>query len=332
MQAAQYQRAALELIRALRGKRSQIVFARRLGYRGNPITDWEHGRRHPTAAEALRAANLVGAPVRSAFARFHAAPPPRQTRGVWELAGWMDAVRGTTPISEIAQRMACSRFTVSRWLSGKTQPKLFEFIHFVDALTARVHEWVAELVPISRVPTLQAVHDRVQAAKNLAFELPWTEAILRVLEAEAYAKAPELSHDTLAACLGISRETLDAALSGLVRAGVVEVVDDRYVPAQALSVDTRSLPHGLRKLQSHWLDVARARVARGEPDWTAYNVMAVSREDLERIQEQLKQVYRGIRSLVSASDPSETAAFLVLHLGRFRPAGVAASHEAEPAL
>lgn len=322
---ALYQRAAGELLRALRGKRSQVLFARRLGYRSNPITDWEHGRRHPTAAEALRAAQLSGAPVRLAFTRFHAAAVPRQSQGSWELARWMEAVRGTTPISEIGQRMGCSRFTVSRWLAGKTQPKLHEFLHFVDVLTGRVHEWVAELVPIAQVPTLQAEYERAQTAKTLAFEMPWTEAILRVLETEAYRQAPLLSHQTLSAWLGIPVEALEAAIAGLARASVIKSLDHRYVPAEALSVDTRSSPHGLKQLQCHWLEVARSRVARGEPDWTAYNVMAVSVADLERIQEQLKQVYRGIRSLVSASEPSEAAAFLVLHLGRFQQPALASA-------
>ncbi len=47
--------AASQFLRAVRGKRSQVAFARRLGYRANPITDWENGRRYPTAAEAMEA-------------------------------------------------------------------------------------------------------------------------------------------------------------------------------------------------------------------------------------------------------------------------------------
>ena len=48
-----YGRTASEFLRAIRGGRSQRALARRLDYRANPITDWEHGRRFPTAEEAL---------------------------------------------------------------------------------------------------------------------------------------------------------------------------------------------------------------------------------------------------------------------------------------
>src|SRR5262245_49966714 len=60
--------ASSQLLRALRGKRSQRAFARRLGFRANPVTDWEHGRRYPTAQETLRAAARVGKNVTAAFA------------------------------------------------------------------------------------------------------------------------------------------------------------------------------------------------------------------------------------------------------------------------
>src|SRR3954454_15226934 len=87
-----YQRIAAEVLRALRGERSQRAFARRLGYRANPITDWEHARRFPTAVEALRAAHLFGVNVSAAFAEFHAAPPPlSDSAGRLAIAPWLTA-------------------------------------------------------------------------------------------------------------------------------------------------------------------------------------------------------------------------------------------------
>jgi hypothetical protein len=113
--------AASQFLRAARGKRSQVAFARRLGYRGNPITDWEHGRRYPTAAEALRACARASIDVRAALRRFH---PTAQPAGAGELdgdalAGWLSQLRGWTPLGEIGRRCGCSRFAVARWLSGQ---------------------------------------------------------------------------------------------------------------------------------------------------------------------------------------------------------------------
>ena len=89
-----YERSAAEFLRALRGQKSQRWMARRLGYRANPVTDWEHGRRFPTAEETLRAAQRVGIDVKGAFDRFHQAPLREESRGAYDLASWLDAVRG----------------------------------------------------------------------------------------------------------------------------------------------------------------------------------------------------------------------------------------------
>ena len=70
-----YQGLAAELLRALRGKRSQEAFARRLGVRGHAIYTWESARNFPTAARALRAASRSGVDVTAAIERFYRRAP-----------------------------------------------------------------------------------------------------------------------------------------------------------------------------------------------------------------------------------------------------------------
>src|SRR5262245_34102929 len=59
-----YDAIARDLVRALRGGRSQVAFARRLGFRSNAVYTWESGRRWPAASVFLDAAERVGIDVR----------------------------------------------------------------------------------------------------------------------------------------------------------------------------------------------------------------------------------------------------------------------------
>ena len=93
---------ARQLLRALRSGRSQVAFSRKLGYRGNPIADWEAGRRCPTAAETLRACELSGIDVVDAFERFHRVPLTRHDHS-YELAPWLDAARGSVSATDLAR-------------------------------------------------------------------------------------------------------------------------------------------------------------------------------------------------------------------------------------
>jgi len=137
-----YRQTASEFLRAVRGGRSQHALARRLGYRANPITDWEHGRRFPTAEEALRAAESVGIDVALAFTRFHPSPPPDRTRDGYRLDRWLDGIRGSTPVLDWARRARVSRFALGRWLRAEARPRLPDFFRVVDAATGRLPDLV----------------------------------------------------------------------------------------------------------------------------------------------------------------------------------------------
>ncbi|HTQ07949.1 MAG TPA: DUF4423 domain-containing protein [Polyangiaceae bacterium] len=314
-----FELAAAEILRALRGRRSQRAFARRLGYRANPITDWEHGRRFPTAVEALRAAHLAGLDVTKAFVEFHAAPPPEKASGGrYGLAAWLSTIRGTTPVAHLALRAGVSRFAMARWLGGTAQPRLPDFLRCVDAITGRVPDLVAGLVPIESVPSLFARHGAMRAARRIAFDAPWTEAVLRVLEISDYRGLALHDDGFVAQRLGIPVQTVRDALERLETARVIRLEDGRWREDRPLTVDTRGTPDAMNALLAHWSAVAGRRIGARRPrDFFAYNVMSSSRADYERIRDLLRRTFREIQSIVAASEPSERVALLNLELLEF---------------
>ena len=64
-----YVQVARELMRSLRGARSQVALSRRLGYRTNAAYSWEAGRDFPTAARFFEVAARVGTDVGAALDR-----------------------------------------------------------------------------------------------------------------------------------------------------------------------------------------------------------------------------------------------------------------------
>lgn len=313
------ERSAAEVLRSLRGKRSQRAFARRLRYRANPITDWEHGRRFPTAVETLRAAHLVGVDVTRAFAEFHAAPPPAKAPGGrFALAPWLTAIRGTTPIAHVAERAGCSRFAMARWLGGTAQPRLPDFFRCVDAITGRLPDLVALLVDIDEVPSLVTRYRAMRAARRLAFDAPWTEAVLRVLEIEDYRALPSHDDAFVAKRLRVAPEVARDALERLEGAAVIRFENGRWCQERPLTVNTRGAQDDMNALLGHWSAVASHRIVERRPrDFFAYNAMSCSRADYEQIRDLLRRTFREIQSIVAASEPTEKVALLNLQLLEF---------------
>jgi transcriptional regulator with XRE-family HTH domain len=303
-----------QFIRALRGARSQVAFARRVGYRGNPITDWECGRSYPTAVETLRCAEKINVDVRAAFTRFSPTATLHSGPRGYALGAWLRQVGGASP-TELARRTGRSRSSVSRWLSDTARPRLPEFFELVDAATGRLQDLVAELVDIQSVPALAARYEASQTAKRLAFDAPWTEAILRALETPTYARFEHHDPQWIARILGIEADEVERCLAALLRAGLVNWDGERFDQLRSLNVDTRGGKAALHALKSHWARVAAERAARPKrTDLFAYNVLSASAGDLDKIRAVLVEAFRDIRTIVAASEPPERVALLNIHL------------------
>jgi hypothetical protein len=177
----------------------------------------------------------------------------------------------------------------------------------VDALTGRVSDLLAELVPIEAIPALAAEHAAREASRRLAFEEPWTEAVLRVIETGTGEPAETARR------LGIPLGDAQRCVEKLVAAGIVR--EGRV--AGTLTVDTRAGP----VLRRHWARVALERLdSAPESVLFSYNVVSVSEADLARIEELHRAYFREVRAIVAASEPAEAVALVNVQLVRFREA------------
>jgi hypothetical protein len=171
-------------------------------------------------------------------------------------------------------------------------------------------------VPIDAVPALLPRHRAASSAKRLAFEEPWTEAVLRLLETDGYRARAR--HDTryLVRRLGIDAAHVERCLERLSQASIVRRDPrGRYLVAGTLNVDTHADPEAVRRLMAHWSEVALQHFPRGhDGNLFAYNLLSISRADLARVRELLRSTYREVRAIVAASEPSEAAALLNLQL------------------
>src|SRR5688500_5257721 len=117
-----------QLVRALRGRRSQTALSRRLGYRSNVLYTWESGRREPAASELFRVVARTGGSPAEAFASFRIDLSDLDLRTPAGITQLIDRLRGDARIVDIAESCGVSRYTASRWLSGRTEPRASELV------------------------------------------------------------------------------------------------------------------------------------------------------------------------------------------------------------
>lgn len=305
----------------LRGTRSQVQWSRWLGYKSNVAYAWEAGRRWPTASETLRAAGRSGVDVSAAIVRFYGGRPawlPADPTTPNAVACLLDDLRGRSPVAELARRAGVSRYGLTRWLSAQTQPRLPDFFRVLEAASLRLVDFVACFVDPERIEPLAESWRRIEARRRGAAEFPWTQAILRALELDAYKKLPAHESGWVARKLGIPVTTEDAGMRFLIDTGQIGFTGTHWRP-EPLTVDTRLAPDVGRRLKAHWSDVAAQHLRDGAPGQYSYNVFAVSRPDLERIRELHLGYFRALRAVASESQPLEVVVVVNVQLVPIEP-------------
>jgi transcriptional regulator with XRE-family HTH domain len=314
-----YEAIAAELLRALRGNRSQRAFAQRLGYQSNTVYSWESKRASPTAARALWAAERAGVDVSSALLTLYRKPP-----------GWMGQTDATTPqgiaqflrdlqgsasYKELAERSGKNRFQIARWLKGQAEPRLPVFLHLVECMSLRLLDFVAALVDPAQLPSIAEQWRELDGARQATYREPWSQAVLRVLETQAYAELTTHDDQQLAAWLGIDEQRVRESLEVLLRSGQAVEQAGKFVPAtDSPTIDTRRDPEAAQALREFWSEVALGRLRDGQGQLFSYNLFGVSEADLQKIRELQKAHYQQIRAIVAASEPVERVALLTMQL------------------
>ena len=70
------------------------------------------------------------------------------------IAAFLDDLRGSTSITDLSENSGISRCSVSRWLSGRTQPRLPDFFQLIEAASVRLVDLIAALVDPSLLPSI----------------------------------------------------------------------------------------------------------------------------------------------------------------------------------
>jgi transcriptional regulator with XRE-family HTH domain len=307
-------------LRALRGKRSQVTLSRRLGYRTNVAYRWEAGQCFPTAARTFELIGKLGTHVDRALQSFvHLEAnwcrphTPASREGVARL---LRNLHGHGPVTALAARAGVSRYRAMRWLNGNSEPTLPDFLTMIHATSGRLLDFIACFTDPETLPCASRTWRELVESRDIAYRLPWSHAVLRALELEEYQALPRHDSAWLAARLGAPEQTVDEALAALERVGQVHCGATHYKETAPETVDTRVDPERARQLKEWWAKLGVQRLSTGAPGLFSFNLSAVSRRDLERLQQIQRRAYREMSQVIAESKPAEC---VVLHSAMLLP-------------
>jgi len=304
-----FEQLARDWIRHVRGRRSQRGLSRRLGYESNVLYRWETGRARPSASTVLSLMQRLGMDVRSRIIEFHGGVPswldhvdPTSPDGV---ATHLRELRGETSIIALAARAHRTRYQITRWLRGSTQPRLSEWLMMIQLCSGRVLDLVAVFFGDTSVPSVAQQWRRLVATRQAAYDQPESHLVLRALELEDYQRLAAHRSGFIADRLGLSLEQELACLRLLEAAGQIQLVSGKWQTSGEPMVDTRADQRRSRQLRAFWLRQAADALESGAAGTFGYNLFSISQADLDKARTLHARYFQELQELVRASRPNE---------------------------
>jgi transcriptional regulator with XRE-family HTH domain len=304
-----FERISVDWVRAVRGRRSQRAFSRRLGYSSNIAYRWEAGHCWPTARVVLSIMQRLRVDVRAALTRFYGNEPswlakcdPTSREGIAQL---LDDLHGGTSIVQLAARSGFSRHQVARWLAGATEPKLPEWLALIDAASFRLLDFVAAFFDPSKLQSIANDWKRLVTARDAVYSRPEIHIVLRSLELVDYQALQAHDDAFLARRTNLTQSQVRDCLQLLNDSGQIRKRRRKWTVAESSPVDTRHDVERARALRGWWLRRMADQVEAGREGIYGYNLFSIAERDLAILREMHVRYYREMQELIAQSHPNE---------------------------
>jgi len=296
-----------QLVRALRGRRSQRRLSHQLGFRSNVLYRWETGLREPSVSEVFALAAAVGVDVRRSLIELDgrlATGLPAQVRSPRFVSAFVQTLwQGS--VVELARRLDMHPSALGRCLRGQVGLRLPRLLQILDVSVGRMLDFVAAFVDPDALPAARDAWKRLTLARRAAELAPLSEAVLALFETRGYREHRVHSSELVAAQLGIDVSTVETTVELLERIGWIRA-DGIYRVASRRDVDTRTLPpESFARLKRFWTEEIARRYDASTPPRSSYVVFSTSEDRLVRIVAILGRAYQQVREILREPEPED---------------------------
>lgn len=286
-----------ELVKTIRGRKSQIQLSQKLGFGGNQVYRWESGLRKISWLDFVALAKTCKCPLADSLDRLF-----KYNGKLSDTTRLTQFLVGDAKIVKVSQETMISRFAISKWLKGVSSPSLEEIILLIHHCQHALFEFLDDLVGMENVPSLRDEYAKRKAEKNLYYNNPVIDAVLCCLELKTYKKLKAHRDGFIATALGISIEEERLALSGLLAVDAIVTEAGKY-KLSSNRPDLRGDFEGERQIRRYWYEravrVINEAHSRADVVGLGCAVFPVSGTMMEKVRQEYSDFYFRLRSLLA---------------------------------
>jgi hypothetical protein len=300
-----YKSLSAELVVAIRGHRSQGQVNQKLGFSYNRAHRWETGKVPIKWREFVSLCHVCRAPLVKAL---------RESFSYFESVEKSEAlVRhfvGTNQLTTVSQAIGVSRFTLSRWLTGQTEPNLWQILALIYFASVDFLRFLEIITASADLPTLREQFrlDRIQL--DMFHKYPWLSVLLSAIDLEEYRLNP--SEEWLAQKAKLPLESVKNAISDLSSAGLLLRKDGVWETALKRTALRGSL-EGRKRISEYVLSqtLAASRTGFGNPMMRfSWKIFSINHDRYELILQKYTEFFNELGTIIDAGQKGADKIYL----------------------
>ena len=285
-----YKNVACELIKALRGERSQQWVNERLGHQNyNVVSRWETGQQRIYWKDFVELTKVFKIDVRKDLEDFYGF-----FENLDDQTKLVSSFVGDTSIEKAAKFLDTSTSTVQRLLRGATPLQLSTFLALLE-YRGDLFRFAARTVEIKKVPSLFESYNQSREALQTFSKHPEASPIMLCFCLSEYKAKDAHEEGWVANKLGISKDKELDVIADLENVGLIEKENGRYVEKAHflnLSYSKEDEKEWSHLIKENWIKEALSRFENRphkKKSTAGFRIFAVDEHKKQLMEEEIKK-------------------------------------------
>lgn len=255
-----------ELIRALRGRRSQSQLSRRLGFSYNQVSRWESGERAIRWKDFVELCAACGQPLGKNVLLLGGEPArPADHSAIFT------ALFDTSDPAELSARAGVSRHVARLWLDPEKSVDLEDVLRVAEGRGRSPAVFLANFLPAEQtIPCLAEQMTRVRKAAHYCSRHPSLGVVSLFLSLKTYRDLPRHVPGFVAEHLGLTIDEEKFLLSLLVELDIIRYEADKWVHNSVGYLELCPRWPDVRKAMDHWSGIGMKKL-HSYQDWPRHD-------------------------------------------------------------
>lgn len=310
-----FKRITLELLKALRGSKSQSWVNTKLKTTYNLVSRWENGQRRIYWDEFQQLIKVLKIDFDSSWSILLSDKVSRKNK-----SDFFRLLVDPQGIEKTKKALKVSDSTLYRWMRKEQAPPLDVVIHLAF-LNGLLHRLIESLTEIESVPTIAKARDLHKRARQLFAQYPIASPILLYMETDEFQRYSKYDRGTIAKRFGLTLKAEDKILKELVATDLVTYENSKYSHISNyidLGWSNQKDLNQLHKIEKFWISTALQSYKEKSSSYSAhrntigFQAFAADEDILIEVKKELGRFYHRLHQILEQEATGEIKSVHVL--------------------